>query len=256
MKRAVLVMVMVGCGGGDDSATPDAPVNQGPDYDLSCLGNSVTSVPTTITLTGSLYNATLLPDLAPIGASTITAYSLVDDSQAGTTTVADDGTFTLDLTTNGTPTRMRYAIESQLLPTTFTVSLPPWKSGMGGMFVSGSQRVDNLATALGGTADAANGTLEVWLTDCSGTDMPGASLKLDGADVSWAMFGGVGAWLPRTTTIAHPNNFGGGSIAGTINVTPGPHTVTMTAPGVTFESTTVVEAGGWTLLLMTPGFPL
>src|SRR5688572_16673574 len=110
------------------------------------------------------------------------------------------------------------------------VSNPPFiDHSNGGMFTVQASRLDALATALGTTLDPSKGVLEVWTGDCSAQPFPGATIGVsDHPDATWAVFGGVGVWLPRTTTITAPEGLSL-SVAGTVNVTPGVHEVTVTA---------------------------
>ncbi len=258
-QSAVLLLVMVGCGGDDGAAKPDVFVQQGPDYDLSCLGNTVSTVPTTIEMSGKIFN--LVPSGGVSGLkSMVTAHTIADDAVVMTALADDEAMYMGELTTTGTPQRVRFDIAPVVtgpMPGSVTSNIPPWKSPLTtNMFLAGSARHDALATALGKAVDPSHGVLEVWLQDCTSPDLVDATIQLDGADASWAMYSGVGVWIPRATTLGHPQSQPYGSVAGLVNVTPGVHTVKVTAPGLTLESTVEVMANRWSMILMVPGVPL
>jgi hypothetical protein len=259
VKRSVLILWIVGCGGDDSGARPDVFVQQGPDYDLSCLNNTVSTVPMTIELTGKVYNLVPAGGYAGIK-SAVTVRQVSDGTQVAMLTTDDEAMFTGELTTPGTPQRVRYGIApvvSGPMPAYMTTNIPPWKSPlMNNLFIAGSGRVDAIASALEMAAAPTKGTLEVWMQDCTSPELVGATVQLDGADVTWAMYSGVGAWIPRATTLGHPQSQPFGSVAGLVNVEPGTHTVKVTAPGLTMESTVEVTAGAWSMILMVPGVPL
>lgn len=107
------------------------------------------------------------------------------------------------------------------------------------------------------TLDPTKGVLEVWSNDCSVQgELPGATVQLDGAATQWAMYGGVGVWIPRDTTLGTIPSLRNGSVAGIVNVTPGTHTVTVAGEGLSMTSSVSVEANTWTVLVMLPGHPL
>ena len=71
----------------------------------------------------------------------------------------------------------------------------------------------------------------------------------------WAMNGGANAWLPRTTTLHHPN-FRGESIAGAVNLAAGTKTFTLSdASNTVGPYTFSIEAGTHTMLIVFPGYP-
>ncbi len=258
MQRiAALMVLLVGCGGDDSSAKPDAYVNPGPDYDLSCLNNMITTVPTTLTLENTLFDATTAT-IAPIPNATITAYKVSDASEITNAMTDMDGKATMEIPTSGTPYRIYSSVDATgFVKSRHFVNIPPWKSQPGATVAVKQARIDGIATALGATLDSAMGTLEVWANDCSAKgELPGATVQLDGAATQWAMFGGQGTWIPRDTTLGAINNLRSGSVAGKVNVAPGMHTITVSAEGVSLTSTVLVEANTWTTLVMTPGHPL
>ena len=259
MNRCVLLVLMVGCGGDDGAARPDVFVQQGPDYDLSCLDHSVSTVPTTIELTGKVYN------LVPTGGysglkSMVTTYTIANNTMVASMTGDDETMFMGELTTTGTPQRVRFDIAPVVtgpMPGSVTMNIPPWKSPLpGDLYLAGSGRHDALATALGTVVDPSKGVLEVWMRDCTSPDLPDATVQLDGADASWAMYSGVGVWIPRATTLGHPQSQPFASVAGLVNVAPGTHTVKVSGTGFAIESTVEVTAGRWSMIMMVPGVPL
>lgn len=262
MKRAAVVMVLaMGCGGDDDSsAQPDALIiNPGPDYDLSCLNNMKTTAPTLITFDVNLldHTGTTAP---PIPGGTLTVYNLADNAQVGMTTMPTDaeGKTTLEVTTPGTPTRVYFDIEAAgFVSARTTVSIAPWASSPGIWMMTKQSRIDDLAQALGATIDPTKGVLEVWVGDCSvKNELPGAAVALDGVSTGFAMYGGVGVWIPRDTLLGTIQPLRNGSVAGMVNVTPGMHTVNVTAEGLSLTSTVLVKANTWNVLVLVPGHPL
>ncbi len=257
MKRVMLVAMLVGCGDDGGGGTADAFIPQGPDYDLSCLGEFPTTVPNPLTSLGTLVDMTAVANPQPVPNTEIRVYQLSDNTLLGMGTTDMDGKYMFEVTTTGTPVLAYSEYQGTgLVKTRAFVNIPLNMVTADGLYATVQQsRLDSLATALGGTLDPAKGVLEVWANDCSKFELPQATVTLDAAtDTQWAMFGGVGAWLPRATTLGHPNNANTGSIAGTINVTPGMHTVTVAAGGQTLGPFTImVEANSLTLMHIYPG---
>jgi hypothetical protein len=259
MRRAVLLMMFVGCGDDGGATMSDVLINPGPDYDLSCLGNMPASVPSTIPLMGTMYDMTG-PMPMPLPNATIVAKTAQDDTEVGTGMTDMDGKFMFDVTTNGSAARIYMnATATGFVPAHGILNIPLYPSNaMGFQAMVKQSRIDELATSLGGTNDPAKGVLEVWVADCSKGELAQASLQLDGATVPWAMFGGVGVWIPRDLTLPHIQNVAVGSMAGTINVTPGLHTVTVSnmTGSLQLTGTINVQANVWNLLAIVPGAPL
>jgi hypothetical protein len=70
------------------------------------------------------------------------------------------------------------------------------------------------------------------------------------------MLGGAGAWIPRATTIHH-QNYRAESVAGAVNLTPGPKTFTLVDGTTTIGPVTfTVEADTFTHVVVVPGYPL
>lgn len=260
MKRVALVVVtLVGCGDDGGTQQQDAIINPGPDYDLSCLNNMPASVPATIGMMGTLYDFTTAMPM-PIPSAMISARSATDNAEVGMGTTDMDGKFMFDVTGSGTPTRIYMnATATGFLPA-HGISNTPLYASTGDRFLAAvkQSRVDDLATALGTTYNSAMGALEVWVSDCGKGEFPQATIQLDGATASWAMFGGVGVWIPREITLPHLQTASVGSMAGLINVAPGSHTVTVISPSGTLmlSGTINVLAGTWNLLVIVPGAPL
>jgi hypothetical protein len=253
------MVLLVGCGGDDSAAKPDVFVNPGPDYDLSCLGNMRSTVPTLLTLDINLLDLTGTAP-TPIPDGTLTAYAFSDGTQLATSMMPTDmmGKSSIEIPTTGTPARLYFDIEAAgFVQARTTVNIPPWQSGPGIWPMVKQSRIDALAQSLGATLDSTKGVLEVWAGDCSvRNELPGAAVTLDGAATSWAMYGGVGVWIPRDTllgTLDHVNN---GSAAGIVNVAPGMHQVNVSAEGLSLTSSVNVKAGAWNVLIIVPGQPL
>ena len=254
MTHALLLAMLVGCGD-DGGSMADAFVSQGPEYNLSCLNNAVTTVTNPISFGGLLLDLTSLTT-APIASGEMRTYTVADDTMVGMTTTDMDGKYTYDVTTTGTPARVYTDVTATgFVPSRTYVNIAPFISHTDGITAAVQQGgLDALATALGATLDPAKGVLEVWSNDCSKGELPGATVTLDSAATQWAMFGGVGVWLPRETTLGHPSNAGIGSIAGTVNVTPGVHQVTVTSGSLVLGPYSVkVVANQWTVIHIFPG---
>jgi hypothetical protein len=255
MKRVLLVVMLVGCGDDGGGGTADAFVMPGPEYNLVCLNNTVSTVPNPIVFGGTVVDHTTLA-FAPIAAADIKTYTVQDDTMVGMALTDVDGKFSYEIATTGTPARIYTDVTAAgFVPSRTYVNIPPSGSFDMGIVVSVKQsRLDTLATALGATLDPTKGVLEVWANDCGKGELPGATVTVDGATATWAMFAGNGAWLPRATTVGHPNMALLGSVAGTVNVTPGVHTVTVTSGALVLGPYTVsVKANEWTVIHVFPG---
>ena len=257
MKRVLMVVMLVGCGDdGGGGGTADAFVMPGPEYNLVCLNNTVPSAPNPLMFGGTLHDITVTSPRPPIPAADAKTYTVQDDTLVGMGVTDMDGKYMYDLATTGTPARVYTDITATgFVPSRITVNIPPWESHTNGILPAVKQsRLDALATALGATLDPTKGVLEVFANDCSKGELPGATITVDGVSPMWAQFGGAGVWLPRATTVGHANNNFDGSIAGTVNVTAGVHTVTVTSGALTLGPYTVnVLANGWTVLVVFPG---
>jgi len=259
MKRAALVVVMlVGCGDDGGGSQVDSNFNPGPDYDLSCLNVMPTAVPAVITEKGVLYDFTMSM-IMPIPMGTISAKLPADNSEVGTGMTDMDGKYMFDVTGTGAATRYNFDITATGFVNTHSIlNIPLYPSTMDKFLPAVKQsRIDALATAFGTTANPAKGALEVWVNDCGNGEFPMGTIQLDGATTQWAMFGGMGVWVPRDTLLQHLQNLAVGSIAGMANVDPGMHSVTVTSPsGVLMMTGTIdVKAGEWNLLVIYPGKP-
>lgn len=256
MKRVLMVVMLVGCGDdGGGGGTADAFVMPGPEYNLACLGNMVTTVPNPISFGGLLLDHTALT-FSPIPAADLKTYTVQDGTAVGMTVTDMDGKYTYEVATSGTPARVYTDVTAAgFVPSRTFVNIPPWITHTDGITVAVKRsRLDALATALGATLDPTKGVLEVWANDCSKGELPGATITLDGASPTWAMFAGAGVWLPRATTVGHPNSAFLGSVAGTVNVSPGVHTVTVTSGALMLGPYTInVQANEWTVLHVFPG---
>src|SRR5215471_5924270 len=106
-----LSLLLFGACGGDKSSTPDAaPADAGIDAPppdattpFGCLGQPLpTTAPPMITLTGTTEE---IKNLAaqPLSATMVSAFSNAGGGQLATATSATDGTYSLTITTGGTP---------------------------------------------------------------------------------------------------------------------------------------------------------
>jgi hypothetical protein len=257
----LLSLGLVACGGDDGAQTMVDARAMTVDRDLSCLNFTPPSVPMTIMLESVIYDVTAPPDAPPVPSASLTVTSLdgATPITAGTSDV--DGKLSLTLTTNGQPTRFRYALDVADFPKIlFQPSVGPTKDTTdmmrAGFPATKQSRIDAIATALGATLDPSKGSLEVHMFDCSGSDYYAATPAIvEEPGTMWAMNGGANAWLPRPTTL-HSPNFRNESITGTVNLTPGMKSFTLKDTNTTVGPVPFyIEAGTHTVLLVFPGYP-
>ena len=229
--------------------------------DLSCLNFTPASVPMSITLESLVLDFTTLPQAPPVTGAMMKATSLDGTTEIASGTSDMDGKLTLALTTNGQPTRFRYEIEAANFPKTrLFISAGPTKDTTDmarAVFPLVAQsRIDAIATALGATLDPSKGSLEVFMFDCSSSDYSAATPAIaEEPGLMWAMNGGANAWLPRMTTLRHPN-FRNESIAGAVNLAPGTKNFTVSDTNTTVGPVSFsIEAGTHTVLVVYPGYP-
>jgi len=260
MRKLCLVVsgVLAACGGDDGSTMVDARPISPPSWDLSCKDYAPATAPNPIDLALTLLNLGSLPNPPPVPMTTIEVYSVDGTTMLASGTSDDMGAVNVSLPSNGVPTRYEMKLEPMNMPKLrLFVANPAWTSGSDNVLLVPQLWVDGLYTALGATADPAKGTLIVLFADCSGNNMTSVTPSIeDDATATWAMYGGVGAWLPRPATVSHPQYLGF-SVAGTVNVAPGPHTVHAKygASEVLTPSPIVVDAGAVTTLFFFPGVP-
>jgi len=258
MKLLCLCAVLVACGG-DDQPPPADAANVGPTYDLSCLGNAPTSAPSPIHLAGTLADLTNVAAPVPV-ANTQVRVIADGGSQLASGTTDAQGDFSIDVPSGGQPVRAHLAADATgFAPARQFTSIPLDASFIqrGGMAAFQQSRVDAIASTLGVSRDAAKGSLEVCIADCALQPFAGAKLAISGEpQLAWAMAYGANMWMARDTTLTRPTNWVC-SIAATVNVSSGSHTLTITSGSVTlgpfaFE----IEAGTHSNLVVWPGLPV
>ena len=261
----IFVMVvglgLAACGGDDGQMTMVDARPMTVDHDLSCLNYMPASVPTLITLDSIAYDFSTFPNPPPIANATAHVKSLDGTTDIVSGTSDMDGKFQLMVPTSGQATRFMYQVDAAGFPKTHIhVTYGPFRDLVDpdrAIFPAVNQaRIDAFATALGATLDPAKGTLEVFMIDCSGSDYYAATPSVtEEPDLKWAMNGGANAWLPRTTTLHHPNNRGE-SIAAAANLTPGMKNFVLKDSTTTIGPIPfTIEADTHTILVVTPGWP-
>jgi hypothetical protein len=194
----------------------------------------------------------------PVANTEIKTYTVADNTLVGTGITDASGTYAFDVTTTGVAARVWSEYHGDgLVPSRLFVSNPPFVDhSNGALFTVQASRLDALATALGTTLDPSKAVLEVWTGDCSAQPFPDATIEVsDYPAATWAMLGGMGVWLPRTKTITAPEGLSL-SVAGTVNLTPGVHDVTVRSGDLVLGPHAIsVAAGSWTVLLVAPGVP-
>lgn len=247
-----------GCGGGGDEVTADARIIPN-EHDLTCLNNAPTSVPDPIELGATLLDLGSVSMIKTIADTEVRVYSVDGATQLTSATSDAAGKLSLSLPTGGHPTRFKYAYDPVGYPKTrWFVSIGAWTSAPDAQFYTMPQaRLDAMATALGTTIDPTKGVLEVAVTDCTSGGFPGETISIaEEPGLKWAIYGGVGVWLARATTVAHAQGWGTSNM-GAVNLSPGPKTLTVTAGGgttigpVTFD----IEPGTYTFVIVIPGTP-
>jgi hypothetical protein len=259
----VLSGLLWACGGGDDGQkTPADAYVQVIEHNLACLNHKPASVPMTIRLDSVVDDFTLPNMPTPVANATMAVTSLDGTTMIDTQTSDMDGKFTFTLTTNGTPTPFRYAYDIAGFPKTrLFVSTGPTTDVVDPMralfLVAAQSHIDGIATALQTTLDPTKGGVEILMFDCSNGDYAGATPVIaEEPGLKWAMLGGAGAWVPRTTTIHHPN-YRGESVAGAVNLTPGMKSFTLVDGTTTIGPVTFrVEADTFSYVVVYPGYPL
>ncbi|HUS28614.1 MAG TPA: hypothetical protein VMZ53_08895 [Kofleriaceae bacterium] len=262
MKKFGLLMTVLAACGGDDGV--QMMVDAKPmtvEHDLSCLNYTPPSVPMTIRLDGIILDFTTVPSPPTVPDTTLHVTSLDGATEITSATSDMDGKLTLTIPTTGVPTRFRYAIDATGFPKSRTfVSVGPAKDAIDPMRaafpVVQQSRIDAIATALGETLDPTKGTLEVVMFDCSFGDYYAATPSIvEEPGLKWAMNGGANAWLPRATTLHHPNNRSE-SVAAAVNLTPGPKTFMLSDATTTIGPISfTIEADTYTTLIVQPGYP-
>jgi len=256
-KRAVVLSVcLAACGGDDGSKMVDARVNTGPEYNLSCLDYVPPSVDNPINIALTVFDMGTLPMAPTLPNVEVKAYDTDGTTVITMGTTDDMGVVNLSIPTNGTtPAKGDVGAAPAGFPVQRgAVTAGGTKSGPDNFPIYPQVFVDGLYTALGATADSSKGTLVVILADCSGNNMPSVTPSLaEAPDATWAMYGGIGAWLVRTSTVNHPM-YMAGSVAGTTNVEPGMHTVKLKTLARDLTPITVrVHAGELSVLYYFPG---
>ena len=249
---------LAACGGDDGNTMVDARTPTAPDWNLSCKDYAPPTAPNPIELSLTLLDLGSLPNPPPVPTTTIDVYTPDGATMLTTGTTDDMGAVNLSLPSNGVPTHYEFKIEPMNMPKIrLFVANPAWTSASDNMLVVPQAWVDGLYTALAATPDPAKGTLIVLFADCSGTNMTSLTPSIaEDESATWAMYGGVGAWIKRPATVGHPQYIGF-SVAGTTNVAPGAHAVHAKFSGndVLTPSTVQVEAGAVTTLFFFPGVP-
>ena len=260
-----MLVTVIGIGGacsGEDASKEmiDAAV---PAFtgDVSCMKNMPASVPANVRLNSSIFDVTMRNTFPSIPNPNVRVTSLDGTAALATATGNAAGEFVVNIPTGGMLANVRFAFEAQgYPPLRWYERLAPWASVMapGTKFFVGAkqERLDAVATSLGTTVDPTKGGLEVFMKDCSGNDFPNATLVIDeDPDTRWSMYVSTGIWSPGYVTQAHAIDRGE-SVAATVNLEPGPKTVTLKAGDATIGPMTIyIEAGAYTFLDIVPGYP-
>src|SRR5262245_54127924 len=107
MKRIVFLM-LVGCGGDDGMQTPDAPVNNLPEYDVSCMPNTVPNPAAQLVMEGVLADQTNLAMRNPLINTELKIHSVPANNLIAMVMTDVEGKYAYMLPTNGQPTFIRY----------------------------------------------------------------------------------------------------------------------------------------------------
>jgi hypothetical protein len=211
----------------------------------------------TITVSGTLYDVTANFGTLqlPVAGASIDIVRSSDGSVLSTATTTSAGQFTESFTTNGVPVVFHNEIQaSGFLPTRSYYNVA-WAAGFSGwtIFTVAQSRMDQVAAALGVTADPNLGFVELAVDDCRGGGAEGATVTLSTrADPTWALETPQGAWTTGHVALAHGLGWSS-SLFAAVNVPLGSATLTVSAGNTTYPPVTLdVAAGTWTWAYLTP----
>ena len=257
----VLAAVSIGCGGGNQGSTPDAPpagVDAAPAIDaqpsidapagaFACLGDPLpTTAPDPVTVAGT---AKTLNGLSTSNADgvLVAAFPSGGSTAIDSATTPTDGTFSLSLATGAAPLDAYIkATKSGLLdyylfpatPLTADVSDAPVlvlsQSSLG--------TVESLASVTPAGDPNSVGLVAVVVQDCDGSSVAGAtiSVKESNADVGDLRY--VSGSIPSTTATATDSS----GAAFVFNVPAGTATISATVGGMTLRTHSIPVSGGAT----------
>lgn len=234
---ALPVLVIAACG--KDSNNPDT----GP---YACLGDPLpTTAPTTITVTGTVTQGVISP--APSADAAVTAYRTGNASPLATTTTAANGTFTLTISTGGTPVDGYLQIAKTGYITTFAYPPAPLAANATeSPIIVTTTEFNGLSQAAGVTQDGQKGFIAVVAENCDGAAISGATVSTNPAGTYKYNAGG----LPSNSATSTSTD----GIAYVFNVGPGDVIVQAQGGGHTLRAHTVAAGTtGIVLTAITPG---
>jgi hypothetical protein len=230
--------LVVACGK-DNGSNP----NTGP---YACLGDPLpTTAPATITVTGTVTQGVISP--AAGGDAAVTAYRTGNATPLATTTTAANGTFTLTISTGGTPVDGYLQITKTGYITTFAYPPAPLAANATeSAIIVTTTEFGGLSQAAGVTQDPTKGFIALVVENCDGAAIAGATVSSTPAGTYKYNADG----LPSSTATVTAAD----GIAYIFNVTAGDAVVSANGGGHTLRSHTVAaNTTGIVLTAVTPG---
>jgi hypothetical protein len=238
--RLVSILALAAACGKDSPSNPNTGA-------YACLGQALpTTAPSSITVNGTVTQGVITP--APSSGATVTAYRTGNASPLATTTTAANGTYTLSISTGGTPVDGYLQISNTGYITTYAYPPAPLAANAteSGILVTTSEFA-NLSTVANVTQDPSKGFIAVVVEDCAGAPIAGATISTNPAAGTIRYNSGGFPSSSATSTAAD-------GIAYAFNVTAGDVIVSATGGGHTLRAHTVAaRTDGIILTAVTPG---
>lgn len=235
----LLPALLVAACGKDNGSNPDT----GP---YACLGDPLpTTAPATITVTGTVTQGVISP--AASADAAVTAYRTGNTTPLATTTTAANGTFSLTISTGGTPVDGYLQIAKSGYITTFAYPPAPLAANATeSAIIVTSTEFNGLSQSAGVTQDGAKGFIAVVVENCDGAPISGATVTTNPAGTYRYNAGG----FPSSSATSTATD----GIAYVFNVGPGDVVVQAQGGGHTLRAHTVAAGtGGIVLTAITPG---
>jgi hypothetical protein len=203
MRKAVLAVVLLGCGG-SSSNTPDSPAVtidapkpiDAPPLDayvpdVSCSGHSLpTTAPDPVTISGTVDAVTATGNVAT-GSITVDAFLANDQTPRSTTKSDAQGAFSMSVTTNSVANSGYLRASGSGTVTTYNYPATPVYQNLTGTTVAivTADEEKALADAAGISQNAGDSLLSIQVVDCAGVPLAGVIITSPSGAVFYTQHG-------------------------------------------------------------------